>query len=80
MQDGDEFDFNDSFTAPLYRIKVHNFKLPRILSHSLDSSIVYDEPKYYFSGGAGECNPDERDSRREHKYNRESIPGPTIPG
>ena len=23
VQDGDEFDFNDTFTAPLYRIKVH---------------------------------------------------------
>jgi hypothetical protein len=30
--------------------------------------------------GAGKCDPDERDSRGEHKYNGKSIPGPTIPG
>ena len=41
---------------------------------------IYNKPNCYFFVGAGECNPDERDSRREHEHNRKSIPGSTIPG
>jgi hypothetical protein len=63
VEDKDEFVFNEEFSAPLYRIKVifAFLKVAVVWCGQVDSlNCCCALP--------GECNSDEGDRRRKHKY------------